>query len=79
MADEGVTKEALETALTATTLTLLERIERAETRLLTEFHKYARAAEQRTLVHEVASHTLLERMAAIETRVRELEAKAAGL
>jgi len=54
---------------------LLERIEKVETTLLTEFHKYAQASERRMLATEVVTHNLSERVAAIETRVRELERK----
>jgi hypothetical protein len=75
MADEV----AMKSDLNALKAELLDRMEALETRLLTEFHKYAQAAESRTLVHEVTSHTLLQRMAAVETRVRELEKKAADL
>jgi hypothetical protein len=54
---------------------MLERLEQVETRLLTEFHKYARATESRMHVYEVQSASVAERLAAIETRVRELESK----
>jgi hypothetical protein len=54
---------------------LMDRIERVETTLLTEFHKYAQSSERRMLVTEVTTHTLTDRMAALETRVRELERK----
>jgi hypothetical protein len=61
--------------LAATKIELLARIEQVETTLLTEFHKYAQSSERRMLSTEVGTHTLSERMAAIETRVRELERK----
>jgi hypothetical protein len=54
---------------------MLERLEQVENRLLTEFHKYARATESRMHVYEVQSASVAERLAAIETRVRELESK----
>ena len=54
---------------------LMDRIERVETTLLTEFHKYAQSSERRMLATEVSNHTLSDRVAALETRVRELERK----
>jgi hypothetical protein len=35
---------------------LVERLETVETRLLTEFHKYAQASERRMLASEVVTH-----------------------
>jgi len=54
---------------------VLERLEKLETRLLTEFHNHARATESRMHAYEVKSASLALRLAAIETRVRELESK----
>jgi predicted component of type VI protein secretion system len=84
MSAEYVTKADVTELIAASETRLIERMEglaermeglteRVETRLLTEFHKYAQAAESRMHLYEVQSHSLVERMAAIETRVRELE------
>ena len=54
---------------------MLERLEKLETRLLTEIHGYARAMESRMHIYEVQSASVAERLAAIETRVGELESK----
>jgi chromosome segregation ATPase len=50
-------------------------IEKTETSLLTAFHKYAQASERRMSVNETLAHTLSDRVAALETRMRELESK----
>jgi hypothetical protein len=48
---------------------LLERIEKTETTLLKEFHKYAQASETRTGILELMATGLTARMAAVESRV----------
>jgi len=67
--NDYVTNEKLE----ATKVELLERIEKAETNLLTEFRKWARSFESRTRVTEFTVSALHERMGLIEDRVSELE------
>ena len=52
-----------------------ELIEKVETSLLTAFHKYAQASESRMFANETVTHTLSDRVAAIETRMREWESK----
>ncbi len=52
---------------------IAERNEKMETTLLTEFRKYAVASEARLRVAEITGFGLMERMAAVEERVRELE------
>ena len=52
---------------------LYERIEKVETNLLREFRKYAIASEARLRIAEAVGSGLMERMAAIEERVGELE------
>jgi hypothetical protein len=50
-------------------------IEKVETSLLTAFYKYAEASERRMFATETLGHTLSDRVAAIETRMREWESK----
>jgi hypothetical protein len=50
-------------------------IEKTETSLLTAFYKYAEASERRMFATETVTHTLSDRVAAIETRMREWERK----
>ena len=52
---------------------IYERTEKIETTLLTEFRKYTIASEARLRVVEVMGFGLMERMAALEQRVGELE------
>jgi hypothetical protein len=54
---------------------LKELIEKFETSLLTAFYKYADASERRMFATETLDHTLSDRVAAIETRMREWESK----
>jgi hypothetical protein len=75
MAGDYAANGALRESLAAIETGPLERIEKVETTLLTEFHKYAQASERRMMATEVVSHNLSERVAAIEIRVRELERK----
>jgi hypothetical protein len=86
MNQEYVTKSDLTEAearldqrIDSTRLELLERLEKVETTLLTEFHKYAQSSERRISLTEQTNHSLADRLGAVETRVRELEKKAAGL
>ncbi len=52
---------------------MYERTEKIETNLLKEFRKYALASEARLRIAETVGAGLMERMAAIEERVGELE------
>lgn len=54
---------------------LLERLEKVETTLLKEFHKWAQITETRIRVNETLSFGLSDRMASLESRVRDLEQK----
>jgi uncharacterized protein (DUF2164 family) len=53
-------------------------IEASETRLLTEFWKWGRVAEQRIRRMEHSDATTTERLAAMEERIFTLERKVAG-
>jgi hypothetical protein len=65
----------LKTEVAKLRVDMLERLENLETRLLTEIYSCARAMESRMHMYEVQSASVAERLAAIETRVRELESK----
>jgi hypothetical protein len=73
METDYVTKAELAAELAATELRLLERMEKVETTLLSEFRKWARSFESRTRVTELTVAGLHERMGLIEDRVSELE------
>ena len=53
----------------------MERLEKVETTLLKEFHKWAQITETRIRVNETLAFGLTERMASLESRVRDLEQK----
>jgi polyhydroxyalkanoate synthesis regulator phasin len=55
-----------------------DRIERVETTLLTEFHKWASPAEARVKSHHSAIHSLDVEVEALKQRVAELEKKKAS-
>jgi hypothetical protein len=71
MSDEFATKADLTDVKTE----LLERLEKVETTLLKEFHKWAQITETRIRVNETLAFGLTERMASLESRVRDLEQK----
>jgi hypothetical protein len=71
MSDELATKADLTDVKTE----LLERMEKVETTLLKEFHKWAQITETRIRVNETLAFGLNERMASLESRVRDLEQK----
>ena len=73
MADEAVTKAELALQLDDLKNEMYERLEKVETTLLKEFRKYAIASEARLRIVETIGGGLMERMAAIEERVGELE------
>lgn len=52
---------------------LIERIERTETKLLTEFHKWASPAEARSRTHTAALRAIDLEMEALTDRVTKLE------
>ncbi len=69
MADEFATKADLVEVETR----VLGRLEKVETTLLKEFHKWAQIAEMRIRTTEVLGFGLSDRMASLESRVRNLE------
>ncbi len=71
MSDELATKADLADVKTE----LLERLENVETTLLKEFHKWAQITETRIRVNEMLAFGLSDRMASLESRVRDLEQK----
>ena len=52
---------------------LVGRLEKLETRLLTEFHKFAEANDLRVRSHGQAIHALELEMNVLENRVRKIE------
>ncbi len=75
MSDELATKADLTEAVQQSETRLLERLEKVETTLLKEFHKWAQITETRIRVNETLAFGLTERMASLESRVRDLEQK----
>jgi hypothetical protein len=79
MSDELATKadltEAIHQSETRLETRLLERLEKVETTLLKEFHKWAQITETRIRVNETLAFGLSDRMASLESRVRDLEQK----
>ena len=75
MSDELVTKADLTEAIRQSETRLLERLEKVETTLLKEFHKWAQITETRIRVNEMLAFGLSDRMASLESRVRDLEQK----
>jgi len=80
MADEVAKKSDLEAIevrmdahMEALEIRLLERIEKSETNLLKEFRKWAMIAESRLRTNEVSIAGLMDRTAALEGRVNDLE------
>jgi hypothetical protein len=71
MSDEFATKADLTDVKTE----LLERLEKVETTLLKEFHKSPQITETRIRVNEMLAFGLSDRMASLESRVRDLEQK----
>lgn len=71
MADDLVTKQQLLEAQTE----IIETMRSIETNMLTAFHKWAGPVERRLKNSERNAGDLSERLAAVETRLRELEAK----
>jgi flagellar biosynthesis/type III secretory pathway chaperone len=74
MSDELATKADL-AHITHVKSELLERLEKLETTLLKEFHKWAQITETRIRVNETLAFGLNERMVSLESRVRDLEQK----
>ena len=68
-------KEQIQKSETSVLTEVKELIEKTETSLLTAFYKYAEASERRMFATETVTHTLSDRVAAIETRMREWESK----
>jgi hypothetical protein len=75
MSDELATKADLTEAIQQAETRLLERLEKVETTLLKEFHKWAQITETRIRVSETVVFGLSDRMASLESRVRDLEQK----
>ncbi len=75
MSDELATKADLAQEIQQSETRLLERLEKVETTLLKEFHKWAQITETRIRVNETLSFGPNERMASLESRVRDLEQK----
>jgi hypothetical protein len=75
MSDELATKADLAGAIHESETRLLERLEKVETTLLKEFHKWAQITETRIRVNETLAFGLTERMASLESRVPDLEQK----
>jgi hypothetical protein len=75
MSDELATKADLSQAIQQSETHLLERLEKVETTLLKEFHKWAQITETRIRVNETLAFGLSDRMASLESRVRDLEQK----
>jgi hypothetical protein len=75
MSDELATKADLTEAIQQPETRLLERLEKVETTLLKEFHKWAQITETRIRVSETVVFGLSDRMASLESRVRDLEQK----
>ena len=75
MSDELATKADLTEAVQQAETRLLERLEKVETTLLKEFHKWAQITETRIRVNETVVFCLSDRMAFLESRVRDLEQK----
>ncbi len=76
MAEEYATKTdiaELRTEMAAQEIRLLERMEQVETRLLTEFRKWAVPMNSRTKVFEATAGALMERVTMLEERVTGLE------
>ena len=80
MADEPVGRAYFEAfkqdvfaRIEALELRMLERLEKSETSLLKEFRKWALITESRLRVNEVGTGGLTERMAALESRMADLE------
>jgi hypothetical protein len=63
----------MEAHMEALEIRLLERIEKSETNLLKEFRKWAMIAESRLRTNEVGLAGLMDRTAALEGRVNDLE------
>ncbi len=63
----------MEAHMEALEIRLLERIEKSETNLLKEFRKWAMIAESRLRTNEVSIAGLMDRTAALEGRVNDLE------
>ena len=75
MSDELATKADLTEAVQQAETRLLERLEKVETTLLKEFHKWPQTTETRIRVNETVVFGLSDRMASLESRVRDLEQK----
>ena len=75
MSGELATKADLTEAFLQSETRLWERLEKVETTLLKEFHKWAQITETRIRVNETVVFCLSDRMASLESRVRDLEQK----
>ncbi len=62
----------------ANELKTFERLEQVETRLLTEFQKWAQTTVGRLRMYEYGSISLSERMLAVKEKVREIDRRTGG-
>jgi exonuclease VII small subunit len=71
--DEPATRADVKNAIQELKIELLERIEKAETNLLTAFRNWSRGAETHQKVNDLLVRSFDDRLAALEERVGELE------